>query len=80
MAFSRKQTIEMRGLDLNFIIKNLGRMLRRIIGEDIELVTYLAEDLGNVKADPGQIEQVITNIVVNARDAMPGGGRLMVES
>ncbi len=80
LAFSRKQMMEMRVLDLNEVIKGLEKMLHRLIGEDIELVTYLAEGLGWVKVDPGQMEQAIINIVVNARDAMPQGGKLTVET
>ena len=79
MAFSRKQIMEMKVLDLNTLLQNLNKMLRRAIGEDIELVMVLANDLGRVKADPGQIEQVIMNLVVNARDAMPSGGKLTIE-
>jgi CheY-like chemotaxis protein len=67
-------------LDLTSLVKDLEKMLRRVIGEDIELVTCLAEDLGKVKTDPGQIEQVIMNLTVNARDAMPGGGKLIIET
>jgi len=80
LAFSRRQIMEMKVLDLNDLLKNLDKMLRRVIGEDIELVTPLAEDLGRVKADPGQIEQVIMNLSVNARDAMPEGGKLTIET
>jgi PAS domain S-box-containing protein len=79
LAFSRNQIMEMRVLDLNTLLQNLDKMLRRAIGEDIELVMVLADDLGRVKADPGQIEQVIMNLVVNARDAMPTGGKLIIE-
>jgi CheY-like chemotaxis protein len=67
-------------LDLNAIVHGLAGMLRRLIGEDIELATDLGEDLGHVKADPGQIEQVIINLAVNARDAMPDGGHLLIET
>ena len=67
-------------LDLNAVVTNLGKMLKRMIGEDIELSTVLDSALGRVKADPGQIEQVIMNLVVNARDAMPQGGHLTLET
>ncbi|MGB9628831.1 MAG: PAS domain S-box protein [Thermodesulfobacteriota bacterium] len=80
LAFSRKQVMEMRVLDLNTVVRNLEKMLRRIIGEDIELVTYLSEGLWRVKVDPSQVEQAIINIVVNARDAMPDGGKLTIET
>jgi CheY-like chemotaxis protein len=72
--------MEMRVLDLNDLLVSLEKMLRRVIGEDIELVTLLAEDLGRVKTDPGQIEQVIMNLAVNARDAMLDGGKLTIET
>jgi PAS domain S-box-containing protein len=80
LAFGRRQILEMRVLDLNTTLRDLEKMLRRIIGEDVELVTFMAEDLGNVKADPGQVEQVIMNLAVNARDAMPKGGKLTIET
>jgi len=67
-------------IDLNTILINLDKMLRRVIGEDVELVTFLAENLGRIKTDPGQIEQVIMNLVVNAKDAMPSGGNLAIET
>jgi two-component system cell cycle sensor histidine kinase/response regulator CckA len=80
LAFSRRQIMEMRVLDLNTVLQNLDKMLHRMIGEDIELVNLLSGDLGRVKADPGQIEQVIINLAVNARDAMPKGGKLTIET
>jgi len=80
LAFSRKQIMEKRVLDLNTLLQNMNKILRRAVGEDIELESVLADDLGRVKADPGQIEQVIMNLVVNARDAMPSGGKLTIET
>ena len=80
LAFSRRQVMEMEVLDLNTLLRDLEKMLRRVIGEDIGLVNVLAENLGKVKADPGQIEQVILNLAVNARDAMPNGGKLTIET
>jgi two-component system cell cycle sensor histidine kinase/response regulator CckA len=80
LAFSRQQVLEPRILDLNDVVGAAGKMLQRLIGEDVELVTVLAPDLGWVKADPGQIEQVIMNLAVNARDAMPDGGKLTIET
>ena len=80
LAFSRRQVLAPQVLDLNVVISNLENMLRRLIGEDIVLLTILEPALGRVKADPGQIEQVIMNLAVNARDAMPFGGNLTIET
>jgi PAS domain S-box-containing protein len=80
LAFSRKQVIEPRVLDLNALVGESIRMLRPLIGEDIELSTVLAPNLPSVRADPVQIEQVIVNLAVNARDAMPGGGKILLET
>ena len=80
LAFSRKQVLQPKILDLNKIVLNLDSLLRRLMDERIEMVTRVNDDLGKVKADPAQVEQVIMNLVVNARDAMPEGGRLVVET
>jgi len=80
LAFSRDQVMEPTTLDLNYVAADLGKMLPRLLGEDIELVTTLGTNLGKVRADRGQIEQVIMNLAVNARDAMPKGGHLTVET
>ncbi|MGC1934195.1 MAG: PAS domain S-box protein, partial [Candidatus Acidiferrales bacterium] len=80
LAFSRKQVLEPKVVDLNIVVSDVQKMLRRLIGEDIELKIVLAKDLGMVKADRGQIDQVILNLAVNARDAMPKGGKLVIET
>jgi signal transduction histidine kinase/CheY-like chemotaxis protein len=81
LAFSRRQVIAPQVLDLNTVVSNMEGMLRRLLGEDIiELVTVLVPDLGKVQADPGQLDQVIMNLAVNARDAMPQGGKLEIET
>jgi signal transduction histidine kinase/CheY-like chemotaxis protein len=80
LAFSRKQILEPQILDPNQIVKNVVKMLQVLIGEDIELVTSLSTGIGRVQADPGQVEQVVMNLAVNARDAMPTGGKLIVET
>ncbi|MCE9615931.1 MAG: response regulator [Lentisphaerae bacterium] len=80
LAFSRKQVMELRVIDLNDVVATTEKMLRRLIGANIELSSHYAPALGRVRADAGQIEQVIINIVVNARDAMPNGGTLTIET
>jgi two-component system, cell cycle sensor histidine kinase and response regulator CckA len=80
LAFSRKQVLEPRLLDLNQVIGNLEKMLQRLVGENIEVATVLPSGLGTIKADAGQLEQVIINLAVNARDAMRGGGKLRIET
>src|SRR2546430_15418763 len=78
LAFSRKQILEPRVLSLSDVVENLLPMLQRVIGEDIALRVHLAPDLGAISADPGQLEQVLLNLVVNSRDAMPRGGDLTI--
>ena len=78
LAFGRKQVLQPRILDLNEVVADVGRMLRRLIGEDIQLVVAPGAQLGCIRADPGQLEQVLMNLVVNARDAMPKGGELIL--
>ncbi|HEV8368593.1 MAG TPA: response regulator [Pyrinomonadaceae bacterium] len=80
LAFSRKQVLQPKVINLNSIVSDLEKMLHRLIGENIELRTALSPALGSIKADPGQIEQIIMNLVVNARDAMPDGGKLTIET
>jgi PAS domain S-box-containing protein len=80
LAFSRKQVLQPKNLDLNAIVLGLEKLLRRLIGEDIEMKTVVSAGLGTIKADPAQVEQVLMNLVVNARDAMPKGGRMIVET
>jgi len=80
LAFSRQQVLEPRVLDLNHVVSDTEKMLRRLVGEDVSFRTHLEAQLGAVKADPGQIEQILMNLVVNARDAMPEGGELLIET
>ena len=80
LAFSRQQVLQAQILDLNALVTDMGTMLRRLIGMHIELTTQLPAQLGQVKAEQSQIEQVIVNLVVNARDAMPEGGKLLIET
>ena len=80
LAFSRKQVLQPKVFNINAVVSEMEKMLRRLIGEDMEFRTALASDLGSIKADPSQIEQVLLNLCVNARDAMPGGGKLTIET
>ena len=80
LAFGRKQVLQPRIVDLNAIVVATNQMLSRLIGDDIEVVTTLASDLGDVQADPGQVEQVLVNLTLNARDAMSGGGTLTIST
>jgi two-component system, cell cycle sensor histidine kinase and response regulator CckA len=80
LTFARRPTVEPRVLDLNDLIVDIEKTIHGLISEDIELVTLLAPGLGQIKADPGQIEQVLVNLVVNARDAMPNGGKVTIET
>jgi signal transduction histidine kinase/ActR/RegA family two-component response regulator len=80
LAFSRKQLLELKVVDLNIIIEDMERLLRPLIGENIELQTHLAPDLGRTRADAGQIEQVLMNLVVNSKDAMPQGGKITIQT
>jgi len=80
LAFSRLQVLQPRVINLNDVVHDMGRLLPRMIGEDVELVIRTSDDLGAIRADASQMEQVIMNLAVNARDAMPGGGKLLIET
>jgi PAS domain S-box-containing protein len=80
LAFSRRQMLQAKVLDLNSVVREMDTMLQRLIGEDMDIVTRLKPSLGQIKADPGQLEQVLLNLVVNARDAMPNGGKITIET
>jgi CheY-like chemotaxis protein len=80
LAFSRRQVLQPQVMDLNIVVSGMEKLVRRLIGEDIDLRLGLQSPLGSVKADPGQIEQVILNLVVNSRDAMPHGGKLTIKT
>src|SRR5438067_7951396 len=80
LAFSRRQVLQLRVMDLNAVLKNIQQLLQRLIGEDTELILLLTPELGHVKADPGQIEQVLMNLALNARDAMPKGGKVTIRT
>ena len=78
LAFSRKQLLELKVVDVNAIVQDMERLLRPLIGENVELVTSLAPDAAHTRADAGQLEQVLMNLVVNAKDAMTRGGKLTI--
>ena len=80
LAFGRKQVLELKVIDLNAVVADISKLLRPLIGEDIEVVVACDPRLGRTKADPGQVEQVVMNLAVNARDAMPSGGKLIIET
>ena len=80
LAFSRMQVLQLRVINLNSVVEEMGKLLPRLIGEDIELVVRPAQELGAIRADASQMEQIIMNLAVNSRDAMPNGGKLVIET
>jgi two-component system cell cycle sensor histidine kinase/response regulator CckA len=80
LAFSRKQLLELKVVDVNAIVEDMERLLRPLIGETVELCTKLDSKVGHTRADAGQLEQVLMNLVVNSKDAMPGGGRILIQT
>ena len=80
LAFGRRQLLRPQVLDVNQLIRGLEAMLRRVLGEDKEFAAHLADDPGRVRADPGQLEQVLVNLTLNARDAMPNGGTFTIST
>jgi PAS domain S-box-containing protein len=80
LAFSRQQVIQPRVVDTNVVVRDLEKLLKRLIGEDVQLTLRLQPNAGNIKIDPSQLEQILMNLTVNARDAMPGGGKLILET
>ncbi len=80
LSFSRRQTVQPQNLNLNNLIRNTSKMLRRLVGEDIELTLYLSPALSDILIDPGQVDQILMNMVINARDAMPDGGKIIIET
>lgn len=80
LAFSRKRVLQPRVINLNRVVAEMGKMLERLIGEDVEIITLLDPPLGSIWADPAQLEQILLNLTVNARDAMPGGGNLKIQT
>jgi len=80
LAFSRKQVLEMRVININLLLENLTKMLGRMIGDDIEIRMLLDPAAGNIMADPGQVEQIVMNLAINSRDAMPEGGTITSET
>jgi len=80
LAFSRKQVVDPRVININPLIRDVTRMLKRLLGEDIDISFFPADDLNNIRIDPGQLHQIVTNLAINARDAMPNGGKLTLET